>query len=85
MVSAPAAAPERPLALATMVLELPRGYGRVVRTIRGRPLRMVEEKDATDAERAIREVNAGLYCAEAEFLWRALGRVGAPTPRASST
>ncbi len=65
-----------PLAIATMFLEVPRGYGRVVRDERGRPVRVVEEKDASDAERAIREVNAGLYCAEAEFLWRALGRVG---------
>ncbi len=65
-----------PLSLATMVLDAPRGYGRVVRDQGGRALRVVEEKDASDAERAIREVNAGLYCAEADFLWRALGRVG---------
>jgi bifunctional UDP-N-acetylglucosamine pyrophosphorylase / glucosamine-1-phosphate N-acetyltransferase len=65
-----------PLALATMVLDAPRGYGRVVRDQGGKAVRVVEEKDASDAERAIQEVNAGLYCAEADFLWRALGRVG---------
>ncbi len=66
-----------PLAIATMTLDAPRGYGRVLRDAKGRPARVVEEKDATDAERAIHEVNAGLYCAEAAFLWRALARVGA--------
>ncbi len=66
-----------PLALAAMTLDQPRGYGRVVRDARGRPARIAEEKDASEAERALREVNAGLYCAEAAFLWRALARVGA--------
>lgn len=64
------------LAFATMTLESPRGYGRVVRDASGRPERIVEEKDATGAERVLREVNAGLYCAEAAFLWKALGQVG---------
>jgi bifunctional UDP-N-acetylglucosamine pyrophosphorylase/glucosamine-1-phosphate N-acetyltransferase len=65
-----------PLALATMNLAEPRGYGRVVRGEDGRPARIVEEKDATPEERVVGEVNAGLYCAEAGFLWRALARVG---------
>jgi bifunctional UDP-N-acetylglucosamine pyrophosphorylase/glucosamine-1-phosphate N-acetyltransferase len=64
------------IAFATMTLDAPRGYGRVVRDAGGRPERIVEEKDATDAERGIREVNAGLYCADAAFLWKALARVG---------
>jgi bifunctional UDP-N-acetylglucosamine pyrophosphorylase/glucosamine-1-phosphate N-acetyltransferase len=59
-----------------MALEAPHGYGRVVRDASGRPARIVEEKDAGEAERAIREVNAGLYCADAAFLWKALARVG---------
>jgi bifunctional UDP-N-acetylglucosamine pyrophosphorylase/glucosamine-1-phosphate N-acetyltransferase len=65
-----------PLALATMALAEPRGYGRVVRDAGGRPVRIVEEKDASPAERELQEVNAGLYCADAAFLWRALARVG---------
>jgi bifunctional UDP-N-acetylglucosamine pyrophosphorylase/glucosamine-1-phosphate N-acetyltransferase len=65
-----------PIAFATMTLEAPRGYGRVVRDPKGRPARIVEERDATEAERALREVNAGLYCADAAFLWKALARVG---------
>ena len=65
------------IAFATMTLDAPRGYGRVVRDPKGRPQRIVEEKDATEAERGLREVNAGLYCADAAFLWKALARVGA--------
>jgi bifunctional UDP-N-acetylglucosamine pyrophosphorylase/glucosamine-1-phosphate N-acetyltransferase len=65
------------IALATMVPESPGGYGRVIRDVRGMAVRVVEEKDATDEEREIREVNTGIYCVEAEFLWRSLRRVGA--------
>jgi len=65
-----------PLAFATMTLAEPRGYGRVVRDAGELPARIVEEKDASETERAIREVNAGLYCADATFLWKALARVG---------
>lgn len=64
------------LAFATMTLENPTGYGRVVHAPHGGPALVVEEKDATDEERLIREVNAGLYCAEAAFLWKTLSRVG---------
>ena len=64
------------VAFATMRLEDPHGYGRVIRDAEGKPARIVEEKDATDPERALDEVNAGLYCADAAFLWKALARVG---------
>jgi bifunctional UDP-N-acetylglucosamine pyrophosphorylase/glucosamine-1-phosphate N-acetyltransferase len=49
-------------ALATRVVEHTHGFGRVVRDPAGRFLRIVEEKDATPEEAAIREVNAGFYC-----------------------
>jgi bifunctional UDP-N-acetylglucosamine pyrophosphorylase/glucosamine-1-phosphate N-acetyltransferase len=65
-----------PLAVGTMTLDVPRGYGRVICDAKGRPTRIVEEKDASEAERQVRRVNAGLYCAEAAFLWRSLARVG---------
>jgi len=64
------------LSVGTMRLAAPRGYGRIVRDRGGHPVRVVEERDATPAERAIGEVNAGLYAADAEFLWEALRRVG---------
>jgi bifunctional UDP-N-acetylglucosamine pyrophosphorylase/glucosamine-1-phosphate N-acetyltransferase len=48
----------------------------VVRDGAGRPARVVEQKDASPEERALDEVNAGLYCVEAGFLWEALSQVG---------
>ncbi len=64
------------LAFATMTLDNPAGYGRVVHAPHGGPALVIEEKDATDQEKLINEVNAGLYCADAAFLWKTLARVG---------
>jgi bifunctional UDP-N-acetylglucosamine pyrophosphorylase / glucosamine-1-phosphate N-acetyltransferase len=47
------------------------GYGRVVRDSRGHVTSVVEEKDATSEERALTEVNAGIYAAPASFLRKA--------------
>ncbi|MFL5299619.1 MAG: bifunctional UDP-N-acetylglucosamine diphosphorylase/glucosamine-1-phosphate N-acetyltransferase GlmU, partial [Anaeromyxobacteraceae bacterium] len=63
------------LSFATMHLDNPTGYGRLVRAPDGGPALIVEEKDATAEERRITEVNAGLYCADSGFLWKTLGRV----------
>ena len=63
--------------LAAMELEDPAGYGRVVRDAEGGVERVVETKtagDATEAELAIREVNAGLYCFDGGALLDALER-----------
>ena len=46
----------------------PAGYGRIVRDAAGRVARIVEQKDCTDAERGIREVNAGFYALPARRL-----------------
>ena len=46
----------------------PSGYGRVLRDPAGRLTRIVEEKDATEAEKAVREVNAGFYGVSARRL-----------------
>lgn len=67
----------RSLAFATMDLENPEGYGRVVHAPGRGPALIVEEKDATAEERQIQEVNAGLYVADADFLWSTLARVDA--------
>lgn len=49
-----------PLALLTVHLDDPTGYGRIVRDASGNMQRIVEQKDATPAERAIAEVNTGI-------------------------
>jgi bifunctional UDP-N-acetylglucosamine pyrophosphorylase / glucosamine-1-phosphate N-acetyltransferase len=66
-----AAGPET-LSLATAVAANPKGLGRIVRGGDGNVQRIVEEKDCDDSQRAIREINVGLYCAPARFLFRAL-------------
>ena len=57
------AAAEGALALLTQEADDPKGYGRIVRDAAGRVARIVEERDATEAERAIREVNTGIVAA----------------------
>ncbi|MBL9100219.1 MAG: NTP transferase domain-containing protein [Myxococcales bacterium] len=64
------------LSLATFEPEDPHGYGRVVRDAGGRVAAIVEERDADAATRAIRECNAGVYCAMAGVLRRELPRIG---------
>lgn len=56
----------------TTTLDDPHGYGRIVRGEDGRVLRIVEDKDATREERALREVNVGTYVVDGEFLFRAV-------------
>ncbi|MTI58280.1 bifunctional UDP-N-acetylglucosamine diphosphorylase/glucosamine-1-phosphate N-acetyltransferase GlmU [Geosporobacter ferrireducens] len=56
----------------TAILEDPTGYGRIVRGIDGKVERIVEQKDAAAAEKAIREINSGIYCYESKLLKEAL-------------
>ncbi|MCZ4304563.1 bifunctional UDP-N-acetylglucosamine diphosphorylase/glucosamine-1-phosphate N-acetyltransferase GlmU [Zoogloeaceae bacterium G21618-S1] len=64
------------LGLLTVELNDPTGYGRIVRNVDGHVLRIVEHKDATEAERAVREVNTGILAAPAALLRDWLGRLG---------
>ena len=63
------------LALLTTQLANPHGYGRIVR-VGGAVTRIVEEKDADDAERAIREINTGILVAPGAALARWLPQLG---------
>lgn len=74
--SALAAAGHERLAVLTVTLELPEGYGRMLRDDMGAVVGIVEEKDATAAQRAICEVNTGLIAAPASALRQWLSRVG---------
>jgi bifunctional UDP-N-acetylglucosamine pyrophosphorylase/glucosamine-1-phosphate N-acetyltransferase len=55
----------------TATVERPYGYGRIVRS-EGRIVRIVEERDASPAERQIREINGGIYAFDLEGLFDAL-------------
>ncbi|HMC95743.1 MAG TPA: NTP transferase domain-containing protein, partial [Polyangia bacterium] len=55
------------LAIVTTTPPDPTGYGRILRDQRGHVIGIVEEKDASPEERAITEVNAGIYCGPADF------------------
>lgn len=61
--------------LLTARLTAPYGYGRIIRNGQGKIERVVEEKDATPAERAVQEINTGVYIINAPFLFEALGEV----------
>ncbi len=52
------------LAFITAMVDRPAGYGRVVRGGDGRVQRIVEERDASDAEKALLEINSGIVCAD---------------------
>jgi bifunctional UDP-N-acetylglucosamine pyrophosphorylase/glucosamine-1-phosphate N-acetyltransferase len=63
------------LSLLTTEVEDPKGYGRIVRDLEGRVTKIVEEKEALPQEREIKEINAGIYCFDANFLFRFLPRL----------
>ncbi len=69
------AAREDAMALLTVELDDPTGYGRIVRDGVGKVQRIVEHKDASDAERAITEVNTGILVAPVLRLREWLGRL----------
>lgn len=56
-------------------LENPTGYGRILRDENEHFLRIVEQKDASLDEKAVREINSGIYCFNARKLFAALKRV----------
>src|SRR3989454_11014823 len=60
--------------LLTVVADRPQGYGRILRQ-GGRVKRIVEDRDATDDQKKITEINTSVYCFEARRLWKALAEV----------
>lgn len=57
------------------LVEDPTGYGRIIRDGNGKFVKSVEHKDATEAERAVKEINTGLYVFAGGALNSALGRL----------
>lgn len=56
----------------TAVYDNPTGYGRIIRDSGGAVERIVEEKDTTEKQKRIKEINAGIYCFELDVLRKAL-------------
>lgn len=66
---------EAHLTVATFLAPDPTGYGRIVRAPEGGVVAIVEHRDATEEQRAIQEVNAGVYVVDRTLLFEALGRI----------
>ena len=56
----------------TAIMDDPFGYGRIVRDANGNVQAIVEQKDATEAQKAIKEINTGIYCMECPLMFDVL-------------
>jgi len=56
-------------------LENPTGYGRIIRDQNDSFQKIVEQRDATEEQRLVKEINSGIYCFDAKELYRALRKV----------
>lgn len=61
--------------LLTAIYDNPKGYGRIIRDEGGNISGIVEEKDTTDDQKEIKEINAGIYCFDIEELISALDEI----------
>jgi bifunctional UDP-N-acetylglucosamine pyrophosphorylase/glucosamine-1-phosphate N-acetyltransferase len=69
-------ADDNAVTILTARLDEPFGYGRILRSAAGDVVGIVEEKDASPQQRAIREVNSGIFVFDAKVLRDALDRIG---------
>ncbi len=64
-----------PMSILTVTVDNPRGFGRIVRDKDGNVQAIVEEADATPEQLQIRELNTGVNCFSADWLWQALSNI----------
>ncbi len=64
-----------PLTMLTVISDNPRGFGRIVRSENGAVTAIVEEADCTPEQLAIKELNVGVYCIQATWLWDNLDNI----------
>jgi bifunctional UDP-N-acetylglucosamine pyrophosphorylase/glucosamine-1-phosphate N-acetyltransferase len=67
--------PDSPVTLLSVIEDDPRGFGRVVRDTQGQVTAVIEEAQASTEQLQIKELNAGVYCFSASWLWPALRRI----------
>lgn len=65
--------------LVSVRVDDPSGLGRIIRDDHGTVQRIVEEKNATDSEKTINEINTGLYCFRRSFIERRIGEIAMNT------
>jgi bifunctional UDP-N-acetylglucosamine pyrophosphorylase/glucosamine-1-phosphate N-acetyltransferase len=70
------AAVDRAVTVLTAEVEDPFGYGRILRDASGDVTAIVEEKEASPEQAAVREINSGVFAFDGAFLADALGRIG---------
>ena len=66
---------QQSIALLTVNLENPTGYGRIVRNAAGKVTKIVEDKDATQSEKLVNEVNTGIMAVQGDKLKKWLGKL----------
>ncbi|GAB4579731.1 MAG: hypothetical protein Fur0022_24700 [Anaerolineales bacterium] len=64
-----------PMSMVTIMSENARGFGRVIRNAQNLVQAVVEEAVATPEQLLIQELNAGVYCFSADWLWDALSQI----------
>lgn len=64
-----------PISMLTVIADDPRGFGRIQRKPDGTVAAIVEEHVATSEQKTIKELNVGVYCFSADWLWDALSRI----------
>lgn len=65
----------RAMTVLTAVVEDPHGYGRIIRDSMGNACRIVEQKDADEKQRNIKEINSGIYCYDIQWLEESLKKL----------
>jgi bifunctional UDP-N-acetylglucosamine pyrophosphorylase/glucosamine-1-phosphate N-acetyltransferase len=70
-----------PITMLVLVDENPRGFGRVLRDNSGAVTQIVEEVMASPEQLAIKELNAGVYCFDADWLWGHVDRIPLSLPK----
>lgn len=66
---------EGPITMLTVEADDPMGFGRILRNEAGQVVGIVEEAVATEEQKAIRELNCGVYCFDSHWLWPHLAQL----------